>query len=153
MRNVLLRLLAATTVGLFLTPRAHACEPCPEILGFDQTVKVADLIIIGERTDYSPEEAKAIGRGPDTVKVRVLNVLKGTTPGNIITVNAWDGMCRYGIVVDAAPHLMILQSGVGQFNTVESGCGVSAIPLVNGTVTIDGKPFTPTELQRRIAAR
>ena len=77
------------------------CEPCKEILGFQETVKKADLIVIGRKTaESTPVPAREQSdSGPESITVQVSKTLKGKAP-RTIKVNSWDGMCPYGIVID-----------------------------------------------------
>ena len=72
-----------------LSPLARAWEPCVKIFDLEETVKAAELIVVGQRTDYLPEkELKKNPQGPDTIKVKVREVLKGNLKkGSRITIN------------------------------------------------------------------
>jgi len=58
----------------FSEREALACEPCtPEAsINFEGTARAADLIIIGQREDFSPAELTHGVGGPDTIKVKII---------------------------------------------------------------------------------
>jgi len=100
--GIILSFLIATSV-------VYACQPCRSTLNFEETVEKSDLIIIGQRTDFSPNEQDSYETLPDNINVKIIKILKGDTNQNQITVNSWDGMCQYGIVVDDKKYVMLLQ--------------------------------------------
>lgn len=103
--------LIAVTIGIFsFIPLIYACEPCEEELGFEETAKKADLIIIGQKVSESPDTNPSGGgpSGPDCIELKAFKVLKGNNDENKIRVNSWDAMCDYGIVVDDKTYVMFL---------------------------------------------
>ncbi|MBN1121114.1 MAG: hypothetical protein JXJ17_08550 [Anaerolineae bacterium] len=114
----------------------YACEPCPEVLTFEETVAEADVIIIGERVGLGP----STGDGPDWITVKVYEVLKGSVSENRIRINSWDGMCPYGIVVEDGLYVMILDEYSGGYDSVHWGCGVKTFPVESEMVMMGDGP-------------
>ncbi len=123
---------------LLRTSFVYACEPCPETLNFEETVEKSDLIIISQRTDYWQYEQKV----PDSINVKIIEVLKGDINQNQITVNSWDGMCPYGIDVDDKIYIMLLQKRDNQYDAVNFGCSVKTFLVENNMVDFDGNTIT-----------
>jgi hypothetical protein len=115
---------------------AYACEPCPEVLTFEESVAAADLIIIGERVGSGP----STGDGPDWIMVDIYEILKGNTTETRIRVNSWDGMCPYGIVVDDGLYVMILDQFEDQYDSVHWGCSVKTFPVESEMVMMGDGP-------------
>lgn len=126
---------------------ARACEPClkEKSMQFEETARASDLIIIGSRTDFSPEELK-VGIGPETIKVKVVRVLKGAVGKEEIKVKSWSGMCPYDIVlIDNLPHVIFLKKS-GELYTAVDKCSVKDYTIKGdmvefGTETISVKDF------------
>ena len=134
-------------IMVVLSPSARACEPCLKILNLEETVKAAELIIVGRRTDYSPKEKERRKRqqGPDTIQVKVREVLKGNLKqGSRIKVNSWDGMCPYGILADEKVYVMLLikRKRADNWTTVNNGCSQKSFPIEQGQVVLDGKSLS-----------
>ena len=121
---------------LFATSIVYACEPCPSTLNFEETVEKSDLIIIGQRTDFSPNEQDSF-EGPESINVKIIEILKGETNQNQIKVNSWDGMCGYGIVVDDKEYVMLLQEKDNIYDAVDFGCSIKTFPVLTDTVLKD----------------
>jgi hypothetical protein len=119
----------------------YACEPCPEVLTFEESVAEADVIIIGERVGLGP----STGDGPDWITVKVYEVLKGSVPDERIQVNSWNGMCPYGIVVEDGLYVMILDKFEGQYDAVHWGCGVKTFPVESEMVMMGDGPVSIDE--------
>lgn len=140
---MLIPALLLSIVLVLFSPPAQACEPCLKILNLEQTVKAADLIIVGQRTDYSPKEKDRVKRqlGPDTIRVKVREVLKGNLKKGVrIKVNSWDGMCPYGILADDKVYVMLLikRKRVDYWDTVNNGCSRKSFPVEEGQVVLGG---------------
>ena len=145
MRGGLRIALSAVGVGLVGCSAAvsgWACEPCATTLDADASIERAELIIVGQRADYSARETQLSVGGPDTVRVKVLQVLKGQPAQDEVVVNAWDGMCDYGIVVDDRSYVMLLQQRGAIYDAVDYGCGLKALLVENGGVDLDGHRIT-----------
>ncbi len=128
-------------LGIGRAVPSWGCEPCLRILSLKETAAAADLIVVGRRLDPVTEDPGVPG-GPDAISVGVLRVLKGLPVGPVIRVNAWNGMCPYGIVVtDDRPYVMMLvrrkDAGAGiLYDTVADGCAVKALPVRDGVVEL-----------------
>jgi hypothetical protein len=116
-------------------------------LKFDETARQADLVIVGQRTNYSPKEKNHRG-GPDVAKIRVLQVLKGTDPGPAIKADAWYGMCPWGMAVDDQHYVMFLKRGYKLFHTIENGCAVKTLPVKDDMVELEGKRISLSDFRR-----
>jgi hypothetical protein len=116
---------------------AVACQPCKSKLDLEQSLKKADLVIVGKRIDYDPEE-----KMPSSIKVNIIRVLKGEIKKKQIEVKSWYGMCPYGIVVDNQIYVMILKKPLkmqGMYTTVNTGCSVTKLLVKSNKVSVDGK--------------
>ena len=119
------------------TETAIACQPCKSKLDLEQSLKKADLVIVGKRIDYDPEE-----KMPSGIKVNIIKVLKGEIKKKQIEVKSWYGMCPYGIVVDDRIYVMILRKPLkmqGMHTTVNMGCSVTKLLVKSNKVFVDGK--------------
>ena len=119
------------------TETAIACQPCKSKLDLEQSLKKADLVIVGKRIDYDPEE-----KMPSSIKVNIIKVLKGEIKRGQIEVKSWYGMCPYGIVVDARIYVMILKNPSkmqGMYTTVNTGCSVTKLLVKSNKVSVNGK--------------
>ncbi len=116
----------------------YACEPCPEVLTFEESVAAADVIIIGERVGNGP----STGDGPDWITVKVYEVLKGSVPDDRIQVNSWNGMCPYGIVVEDGLYVMILGEYSEGYDAVHWGCSVKTFPVESEMVMMGDGPVS-----------
>jgi hypothetical protein len=147
-------MLAAAVLA---TGPVWACEPCAEVLGLDETVRQADLVIVGRKTDAEPHAATGpAGAAPDWIDVEVLQVLKGTSAEARLRVNSWDGMCDYGIVVDAHPHVMFLvkpRPGQGRvfYDAVNDGCAVKTYPIDGNQVRLDDESIAVEQFSSHLA--
>ena len=108
-----------------------ACEPCVEIFDLPKTVNQADLIVVGQKTIEDPRTGTDLG-GPDWIKVKIYQILKGDTKQKEIKVNSWDGMCDFGIVVDDKVYVMFLKinsipSENVKYVAVNWGCAVKTL--------------------------
>ncbi|MFH1586576.1 MAG: hypothetical protein ABID38_01825 [Candidatus Diapherotrites archaeon] len=124
-----------------------ACQPCSSHLNLEEAINSSDLIILGQRADYNAEEYFDWG-GPENINVEIINFLKGHIQGKQITVNSWDGMCPYGIIVDDGTYIMLLELedhefpyddpnfpfyDPYQYDAVNSGCAPNQF-LVDGEI-------------------
>jgi len=130
--------------------RANACEPCTYQLSLEDTIEQADLVIIGTKYGVGPlsgPENRPDIYGPDWISVEVGHVLKGTESKEKIKVNSWTGMCKYGIVLeDDQPYMIFLEKGDLMYDSVDWGCSLKALPLIEGGVIVNGERFTVAEL-------
>lgn len=144
-----------------MTAVSYACEPCYPIFNFEETVKEADLIIIGREISEGPitipgERQQA---GPDWIEVKVLQVLKGESQEEKITVNSWDGMCPVGIFIAQKDkdkdYVFFLQKRSipdepYQFDAVHFGCAVQTYPLEGELINFEGKKISIEDFQKHI---
>jgi hypothetical protein len=143
--------------GLFVIPalilfsltfgmsEARACEPCtPEAsMKFEQTARAAELIIVGQRNDFSPDELRN-GVGPENIKLKIKRVLKGEESKEEITVKSWSGMCPYGVVInDNQQHIVFLKKSNETYRAVDD-CSVKYYTIKEGMVEF-GKERIPVE--------
>jgi hypothetical protein len=123
---------------------AIACQPCQSKLDLEQSLKKADLVIVGKRIDYDPEE-----KMPSTIKVNIIKVLKGEIKEAQIEVKSWYGMCGYGIVVDDQIYVMILIKSSemqGVYTTVNGGCSVTQLLVKSNKVSVGGKSMSVEDI-------
>ena len=138
---------------LFALSIVYACAPCPSTLNFEETVEKSDLIIIGQRTDFSPNEQDSFETLPDSINVNIIEILKGNTNQNQITVNSWNGMCGYGIVVDDKEYVMLLQEKDNMYDAVDFGCSVKTFPVDNGLVDFNGDKISIDEFTDKLGSQ
>ncbi len=149
-----LMLPLAVVAGLTFMPqsRTWACEPCQKMLTLKETARKADVIIVGERTNYSLKEKSHPG-GPETADIHVLQVLKGPELGSMIKTDAWYGMCPYGMAIDDQRYVMFLtRAKVLFFKPLNDGCAVKTLPVDNGRVIWNGQRISIADLQKQLNA-
>lgn len=101
---------------------ARACEPCSKelSLNFEETARRADLIIIGQRYDFRPDELTHGTFGPESIRVQVQRIFKGQESRDEITVKSWSGMCPYGIILnDNQRHVIFLKREGDTYRAVD----------------------------------
>jgi len=148
MKKIIFVLIGFIVISLLSMP-VLACEPCPQNinLNFEQTAQKADLVIIGQKVADGPStkvHGSQFPGGPEWIKVKVLEILKGNTQDKEIQVKSWYGMCAYGIILnDNKSHVIFLQNGKDQYYAVNSGCAIR-------TFSVDGNivNFQETELSK-----
>ncbi len=138
---------------LFAVSIVYACEPCPSTLTFEETVEKSDLIIIGQRTDFSPNEQDSFETLPDSINVKIIEILKGNTNQNQITVNSWNSMCGYGIVVDNKEYVMLLQERDNMYDAVDFGCSVKTFSVDKGLVDFNGDKISIDEFTNKLGSQ
>ena len=126
---------------LFMAKAVFACEPCIHTLNLKETSEKSDLIIIGQRTDFSSRE-KDSRENPDTINVKILKILKGKTEKDQIDVNSWDGICTYGIVVDDKKYIMLLEERDGIYDAVDFGCSAKTFLVEGDLVDYNGSKIS-----------
>jgi len=136
--EIFIRLVLTMVIAIaIMTETAIAYQPCKSKLDLEQSLKKADLVIVGKRIDYDPEE-----KMPSSIKVNIIKVLKGEIKKGQIEVKSWYGMCPYGIVVDNRIYVMILKKPLkmqGMYTTVNTGCSVTNLLVKSNKVSIEGK--------------
>jgi hypothetical protein len=147
MRMISVWLLKVVVIIGLLNTTIFACQPCTSSLNLDQSLAKAALVIAGQRLDYDADETQ-----PQSIKVRVLSVMKGKIKEETISVRSWYQMCPYGIIVDNQTYLMILTKSSempGMYEPVNSGCSVRTLLVKSDAVTIDGEKMSLEELQSK----
>lgn len=125
---------------------ARACEPCSKetSLKFEETARRADLIIIGQRDDFKPDELTHGTFGPENIRVKVRRVFKGEEGRDEISVKSWSGMCPYGIIInDNLPHVIFLKKSGETYHAVDM-CSVKDY-LIKDDMVEFGKQRIPVE--------
>jgi hypothetical protein len=146
-------------IGLFIislslnTSTALACQPClaEKSMKFEETARTADLILIGQRTDFSAEEMKT-GIGPATIKVKIIKALKGEASKDEIVVKSWSGMCPYGIVInDNTQHVIFLSKIEKRYYAVAT-CSVKTYDVKDGQVDFEGEKLSLEDFELKLRA-
>lgn len=136
-------ILFSLTLGV---SEARACEPCTRdaSMQFEQTARASDLIIIGRRDDFSPDELTHGVGGPEVIKIKVRRVLKGKEDSQEITVKSWSGMCPYGIILnDNLEHVIFLKKSGEMYRAVDM-CSVKDYTIKDDKVEF-GEQNIPIE--------
>jgi hypothetical protein len=147
MRILAVSCLKIAFTVVLLSAAAFACQPCESTLNLEQSAGKAELIIVGERLDFSPKEVR-----PQSIKVRVVNILKGKAERKKIVVRSWYQICPYGIIVDDQRFVMFLSKSVempGMYEAVDGGCGVKTLSVQNKEVVVEGKRMSLAELREK----
>lgn len=142
-------ILFALTLG---AREARACEPCTKeaSMQFEETAKASDLIIIGQRDDFSPDELSHGIGGPETIKVKVRRMLKGKESLEEISVKSWSGMCPYGIILnDNLPHVIFLKKSGETYRAVDM-CSVKDYVVKDGMVEFDKQKISVEDFQLKL---
>ena len=128
----------------FMSSSAFACEPCPNILNFEETVNKSDLIIVGQKiSDGSKSDF-----GPAWIEVKIIETLKGFTQGTKIKVSSWYGMCPYGIIIDDNKNYLILlqkAENAGEnidYTPVDWGCSQKTYLVENSQIDLSGEKIS-----------
>lgn len=132
--------MTTVVIGLLLmrVGLAAACEPCAESWDLTRTAQEADLVVLAQkvREGSSTDHGRVLGErrpqgGPDWIDVKVLRTFKGGVSASRLRANSWDGMCRFGIVVDDRPHVLFLMkpSSGNEYQALNFGCSVTALPV------------------------
>jgi len=146
--NFICLVLTMVIAIAIMTETVIACQPCKSKLDLEQSLKKADLVIVGKRIDYDPEE-----KMPSSIKVNIIKVLKGEIKEEQIEVKSWYGMCPYGIVVDNQIYVMILKKPLkmqGMYTTVNTGCSVTKLLVKSKKVSVDGKIMSIEDIAKII---
>ena len=132
--------------------RAFACEPCTKeaSMQFEATAKAADLIIIGQRDDFSPDELTHGVGGPDSIKLKVRRVLKGKESREEIRVKSWSGMCPYGVIInDNLEHVVFLRKS-GETYVAVAMCSIKDYTVRDGMVEFGNQKITVEDFRLRL---
>jgi hypothetical protein len=148
MRILAVSCLKLTFTVLLSSAGAFACQPCQSTLTLEQSASKAELIIVGERLNFSPNEVR-----PQSIKLRIVSILKGKAERKKIVVRSWyQKICPYGIIVDDQRYVMFLSKSVempGMYEAVEGGCGVKTLSVQNKEVLVEGKRMSLAELREK----
>jgi hypothetical protein len=132
--------------------KVRACEPCTKdaSMKFEETARNADLIIVGQRYDFSPDELTHGTFGPEYIKLKVVRELKGKVSQEEITVKSWSGMCPYGIILnDNSQHVVFLKKQGDQYRAVAE-CGIKSYAVKDGVVELEKEQVTIEDFQLRL---
>jgi hypothetical protein len=131
---------------------ARACEPCTKdaSMNFEETARSSNLIIIGQRDDFSPDELTHGVGGPETIKLKVLRVLKGKESREEITVKSWSGMCPYGVIInDNQQHVVFLKKTGETYRAVDM-CSVKDYSIKDGMVEFGDQKIPVGDFQLKL---
>lgn len=131
---------------------ARACEPCSKEISmkFEETARAADLIIIGQREDFSPDELSRGAFGPENIKVKVRRILKGKETREEITVKSWSGMCPYGIILnDNERHVIFLKKSGETYRAVDD-CSVKYYDVKDDVVEFGKQKISVEDFQLKL---
>jgi hypothetical protein len=137
---------------LLMQTEARACEPCTKdaSMKFEETARNADLIIVGQRYDFSPQELTHGTFGPEYIKLKVVRVLKGQVSQEEITVKSWSGMCPYGIILnDNSQHVVFLKKQGDHYRAVAE-CSVKSYAVKDGVVEFEKEKITIEDFKSRL---
>ncbi|MBD0373433.1 MAG: hypothetical protein ICV60_21540 [Pyrinomonadaceae bacterium] len=131
---------------------ARACEPCTKdaSMQFEETARNSDLIIIGQRDDFTPDELTHGVGGPEVIKLNVRRVLKGKESRAEITVKSWSGMCPYGIIInDNLPHIVFLKKSGDQYRAVDM-CSVKDYLVKDNVVEFGSQKISLEDFELKL---
>jgi hypothetical protein len=140
---------------------SSACQPCKAKLNFKDTVKRADLIIMGKKIADKGRMVR-VGKDkfhPEGSKIKIFRVLKGQTNKDTINVRCLYGMCRYGICVENDKPYVIFFSvpkseGNGyDYTSVNSGCAVRYYEVAGNNIVIDGVSVSISHFEKMISGK
>jgi hypothetical protein len=160
-KEVFLAAMLFFAVHLWLPALSFSCQPCRAKLNFQETVKRADLIIIGKKVADEGPMVRA-GRGyssPEGGKIKIFRVLKGKTGRDTIDVRCMYGMCGYGICLqDDSLHVIFLsavqsEGGGYDYTSVHSGCAVKHYRVVDNKVVMDSETVPMSEFENMVLGR
>jgi hypothetical protein len=137
---------------LLMKDEAAACEPCTKdmSMNFEATARGADLIIVGQRYDFSPDELTHGTFGPENIKLRIVRVLKGEETRQEITVKSWSGMCPYGIIInDNSEHVVFLKKNGENYRAVAE-CSVKSYAVKDGMVEFEKEKITLEDFRLKL---
>jgi hypothetical protein len=142
-------ILLSLTLGL---SEARACEPCTKeaSMQFEATARASDLIIIGQRDDFSPDELTHGVGGPETINLKVVRTLKGKADRQEISVKSWSGMCPYGVIInDNLQHIVFLKKRGETYAAVEM-CSVKDYTIKDGHVEFGKQKISVEDFQLKL---
>ncbi|MCA1558112.1 MAG: hypothetical protein LC731_06185 [Acidobacteria bacterium] len=120
-------------------------------MNFEETAKASDLIIIGQRDDFSPDELTHGTFGPETIKVKVRRVLKGEEARAEISVKSWSGMCPYGVIInDNLEHVIFLKKSGETYRAVDM-CSIKDYTIKDGVVEFGKEKISVEDFQSKLS--
>jgi hypothetical protein len=137
---------------MLLPGEARACEPCTKDASqkFEETARASDLILVGQRDDFSPDELTHGLGGPENIKLKVVRVLKGTEERAEVTVRSWSGMCPYGIILnDNSQHVVFLKKSGDNYRAVDM-CSVKDYAVKDGVVEFGKEKITIEDFKSKL---
>lgn len=157
MRNTIILGIAILFMLYGISSQSYACQPCAKILSFEESVKEADLIIIGQKISKGPRSDFGDGYGgPEWIEVEIKQVLRGKMSAARIKVNSWDAMCPYGIIAENdKDYVMLLKQREVthedyQFDAVNYGCGVKTYVLDGDHINFDGEKISVINFKKKV---
>jgi hypothetical protein len=121
-------------------------------MNFEETARAADLIIIGQREDFRPDELTHGTFGPENIKVKVRRVLKGKEEQSEITVKSWSGMCPYGVILnDNLEHVIFLKNSGETYRAVAE-CGIKDYTIKEGVVEFGKEKISVEDFVSKLRA-
>ena len=148
-------------VHMWFPASTYSCQPCRAKIDFKETVKQADLIIVGKKV---ADEGQMVRTGrnqsrPEGGKIKIVRVLKGKTGRDTIDVRCMYGMCGYGICLEGDGLYVIFLSAVKaegggyDYTSVHSGCAVKYYKVVDESVVMDGGKVPMAEFEKMVSGR
>ena len=150
-----------SAILLCIPASSFSCQPCRAKINLMETVKRADLIIVGKKV---ADEGQMLRTGrnqslPEGGKIKIFRVLKGKTGRDTIDVRCMYGMCGYGICLEGDGLYVIFLSTVKaegggyDYTAVHSGCGVKYYRVVDESVVMDGEKVPMTEFENMVSGK
>lgn len=148
-------------VHLWLPALSFSCQSCRAKLNYQETVRQADLIIVGKKVaDEGPMVREGRGHSrPEGGKIKIFRVLKGKTSRDTIDVRCMYGMCGYGICLqDDSLYVIFLfavksEGGGYDYTSVHSGCAVKYYRVVDESVVMDGETIPMARFENMISGK
>jgi hypothetical protein len=148
-------------VHLWLPASTYSCQPCRTKIDFKETVKRADLIIVGKKVADEGQRVRT-GRNqsrPEGGKIKIFRVLKGKTGRDTIDVRCMYGMCGYGICLEGdGLHVIFLsavklEGGGYDYTAIHSGCAVKYYRVVDNSVAMDGETVPMAQFENMVSGK
>jgi len=140
-----------------LGSKSYACEPCSEILNFEETAHQADLIILGKKVSNGPSAnfEDTPYTDPDWIEVQILNILKGQEEKKRILVNSWDAICQYGIIIGGGTHVIFLRKKEAEnedyeYDALKWGCSKKSYVVEDSMVLFGEEKISIEEFIRKL---
>jgi hypothetical protein len=159
--KVILFIVLFYIINICISGSCFACQPCRTKLNFKDTVKRADLIIIGKKIADQGRKLRGFREKGITEgkKIKIFRVLKGITNKDIINVRCLYGMCGYGICINDDKLYMIFLSapksdGNGyNYTSVNSGCAVKYYEVVGNSIVLNGVSVPMSQFEKILSGK